>query len=193
MPELCLDGDRGTAYYYEYEKEFSYTFHRGGLACRCSVLLSKKGNNFVVIKFGEILDDVMTQLSHYVGSICGGDADGVDARSHAGLQSVDGIFEDNTLVDVQPEDFGAQEIAVGGGLGGSEVLAGQYAVEERIEVGQLCSHRLHLHLVRTGDDGTLHAMSLAVHHKILGSGYPIVAHLHFPFVQTFGVAPGSYP
>ena len=29
-------------------------------------------------------------------------------------------------------------------------------------------------------------MSLAVHHKILGSGYPIVAHLHFPFVQTFG-------
>ncbi len=76
MPELCLDGDRGTAYYYEYEKEFSYTFHRGGLACRCSVLLPKKRNNLVVIKFSEILDDVMTQLSYYVGSIGGGDADG---------------------------------------------------------------------------------------------------------------------
>ena len=76
----------------------------------------------------------MTQLRYHVGSIGGGDSDGVDARSHAGLQSVDSIFEDNALVDVQSKDFGAQQIAIGGGLGGSEVFAGQYAVEKRIEV-----------------------------------------------------------
>lgn len=133
----------------------------------------------------EVGDHPIAMCANLVWRVACCEADGENPGSHAGCKAGEGIFENDAIVGREIENACAKEEAIGIGLGSSEILAGEDAVEECVEFGTLLGNPLHLRPVRTGHDGAADALCLDLVYEFERAGNPVVMHPAF-LLNEFG-------